>query len=97
MKVWKIYIKNIDKDTDTRKYELYAITKDKDILEEFKQTRNMDKFIIKKDNFEKSEYVEFVNDNRGLILSRQKLSTKGISDNGKYIKKTIEEVMSEFE
>ena len=97
MKVWKIYIKNIDKDTDTRKYELYAITKDKDILEEFKQTRNMDNFIIKKGNFEKAEYVEFVNDNRGLVLSRQKLATKGISDDGKYIKKTIEVVMTEFE
>ena len=80
MTIYKFFKIPKDCDNDTydleSKYELYAITNNKEMAERFKEDRNMKKFIYKKDkHVTKEEYAEICNNNRGALLSYQPLTT----------------------
>lgn len=56
------------------KYPLYAFTNDKKLAKEFSETRDMKKFIKRVSHIEKSEYVDFTNQNRGQLLEKYSYS-----------------------
>lgn len=94
MKVWKIYSKN--ETENGHKYELYAVTNKRAYIDTFKFLRNMNRFIVKKDDWSKEEYAEFVNDNLGLYLNYMPVKTKSTKD-GEYIDTVIDVLMTNFE
>lgn len=74
MKIWRFY-KKPKKDSTKRDYELYAITNNKKMAEEFIATRNMDLFLMKKSKEDKEDWIDFANENRGAVLDYYKLLT----------------------
>lgn len=84
MRVWKYYLDRArleeNKDRAFRnqadRFVLYAITNDKKKAKEFKETRNMDLFIEKKDDIDKHDYKEFILSRRGVLLLYVSLITK---------------------
>lgn len=84
MRVWKYYLdrsrleENKDKAfrNQADRFVLYAITNDKKKAKEFKETRNMDLFIEKKDDIDKHDYKEFILTRRGVLLLYVSLITK---------------------
>jgi len=90
-----------------RKYDtglvpsIYAYTMDKNIFEEFKKVRNMDKFIINKIDMSEDEAEEFERKYRRYLLGYRYYETydrsmiDGISNN--LAKRTVKIVSTEFE
>lgn len=82
MKVWLFYIasKEVDNlpfDTEDReKKELYALTNSKKLAKGFKDTRNMEKFVLRKHEMEKNDYSRLANDNRECVLEWSKIKSK---------------------
>ena len=83
MKIWKFYI--VEKKTKKNDIELYAITDKKDIAKEFKKTRNMKIFKLIESNMDKTEYINFLNEEAyGNELIHMKLLTDGVDDTNRY-------------
>ena len=80
MKVWRFYDKANKSHSD---YVLYAITNNKKIAKEFIATRNMDRYIMRKSDIDKEDWINFADDNRGCVIEIHELDTrvKGKSEN----------------
>lgn len=73
----KISIEYTDESEDINKNRLYAITSDKELLDEFLSIRNKDVFKVNKIELLPSEYEELVHsDLRKAVIDRYTLSTK---------------------
>ena len=96
MKVWRFYLKP-EKDSERRKYELYAITNKKDLAKKFMKERDMDKFIVKCSKTDKIEYAKFANDNLTLLLEMNTFITKTVDGDGKYRTKEVDVLTTEYE
>lgn len=82
MKIYKFYRVHSDEglensqDLDVRdKYPLYAFTNDKSVRKEFKEFRDMSKFVERKSTIDDSEYRDFENSHRSQLLQKRKLKT----------------------
>lgn len=89
MKVWRFYYAQKREDNDRMDYQLYAVTNKKEYAKEFKQTRNMDKFVINESKLDFDEWKEFANDNRGSVLDIMTFMTRRELPNGFYGTKPI--------
>lgn len=74
---------------DNGKFELYAYTPEKNIAKEFEETRNMDLFIKKTIEIDRSDYDEFYSKHDLCILDYHVFSRKDISDDNKYYAKPV--------
>lgn len=90
MKLYKFYIEkkyNMNPNISTisnSDYSLYAITNSKKLAKDFMATRNMDRFILKKDTVEKDVGIEILESYRTFNLISGALSTAYINDDGIY-------------
>ena len=82
MKVWRFYIIP-EKDSENKRYDLYAITNNKEFAKKFKKERNMDKFIVRCTNESKESYAEFANKNLSCVLDYRAFITKTLTENKK--------------
>lgn len=57
------------------KYNLYALTVDKELAKRFEKERDMNRFIKRVTKVSKEEYAEFANSHRGKVLTLQKIRT----------------------
>lgn len=96
MKIWRFYLKP-DKDIAGNNYELYAITNNKKIAKAFMESRNMDKFIVRKSDEESSTYVEMATQDRAKVLDVKSLRTKSISANGFETEDHVDVVCTDYE
>lgn len=71
--MYLIYIKTDDM-ADVAQYDIYAYTNSKEILKQFKETRNMDKFYIKKESFTKEELNDLYKTHMHSNLEKYKVS-----------------------
>lgn len=83
MKVWRFYIIP-EKDNEKRRYDLYAITNNKEFAKKFKKERDMNKFVVRSTNETKESYAEFANNNLSYVLDYRTFITKTITENKKY-------------
>lgn len=96
MKIYKFYykadIKDISVECDDgsilntddyiqHKYPLYAFTNKKKLYKEFKEERNMDNFIIIKNDIDKEDFADFAECNRNAYIEKSTLKVK--DENGK--------------
>ena len=96
MKVWRFYLKP-EKNSERRKYELYAITNNKKFAEKFMKERDMDKFVMKCTKETKEEYAEFANNNLTLVLGMRTYLTKMLDSNNNYRTKDVDILSTEYE
>lgn len=97
MKLWKFY-KVPDEDEVNKEYPLYAVTNEKDIAKEFKETRNMEKFIVQVSKDEpKNAIADFINSNYEMLLKRRDFTTGVIAKNGKFDLRTAKIVCTDYE
>jgi len=93
MTIYRFYLKT--KNKGHTEYGLYAITNKKKIAKEFRETRNMKRFIEKSsDDMDKDEWIEIANDNRGMVLDHYELETRGYDENDKPKVKKIKILMT---
>ena len=96
MKVWRYY-KKPEKDSSDKQYDLYAITNKKEHAKKFEKERNMDKFIKRCTDEDRSTFVDLVNDNRALFLSMNKFTTGTVLPNGNIKAIDVELLTTDFE
>ena len=96
MKVWKFYLIP-EKDNQNKRYDLYAITNNKKYAKRFKEERNMDMFIERCTDEDKSDYIKFINDNRHCALIIKELMTRDVYKNGYIGTKKVEVLLTIYE
>ena len=97
-KFFKIPDKELDNPNDRieERYQLYAMTNNKEYAKRFKNDRNMKKFIYKVDkHITKEEYAELSNYDRGTILELVKVRTI-FNNNHTAENSTHEEILMTF-
>lgn len=68
MKFWIFYHRNIDDFDELGPYEIYAYTNNKDLAKNFKDTRNMNNFYLKKMDLDRKEYNDLYRNYMNQIL-----------------------------
>ena len=96
MKIWRFY-KKPKKHSDKRDYNLYAITNNKKLAEDFINTRNMKVFICKKSEEDKEDWLEYANENRGQVLDYYKLNTFTVDEDNQCTTKKVKIPITFFE
>ena len=96
MRIWRFYLKP-EKNSERKKYELYAITNNKVYAKKFMEERDMNKFIHKTSKEPKEAYIEFANNNLSLVLGMHKYATKTINEKKEFNTTIIEVLSTEYE
>lgn len=86
MRMWKFF-KKPDRDGEIPEtvtlqdmYQLYALTNQKELADEFREMHDMSKFIEKTEkDIDEDEYRLYANKNRSRVLSKTKFTTQGES------------------
>lgn len=76
-------------------YSLYAYTQNKEFYKYFKKVRDMSKFIVKV--IEVDSFDDFCDDHDSYLLEFHSLTTKGINNDNKVIRKSVEVLMTKAE
>lgn len=93
MHVWRFYLKN----DEEKGYELYALTNNRDIANEFMTMRDMNMFICIKSKVEKSEWINISTENRLAVLIKTELATQDVKGNGLIGTTEVEVVITGYE
>lgn len=78
-------------------YILYGITNHRKIAEQFMEERNMEYMVVTKDEMDKSEYQEFANEFRHLVLSETSLAARSVNKNGKIVSVEHTFILNDYE
>lgn len=97
MKIWRFYKKPEDKNDVKKRYDLYAITNNKDYALHFMNTRNMDMFYTRCTKEDRETYSKVANDNRDCVLDEYGLITNETNSNGLISHTKIPMIMTFYE
>lgn len=75
VKVYLFYLDNLPEYADSHK-RLYAFTDKKELADEFMKTRDMEKFLLVKDDLSKEEYRFLKDKFRGCIITKTQFRTR---------------------
>lgn len=104
MKIYRFYLikdkkypfENCNDILDNR-IELYAITNSKSKAKEFREQRDMNKFIEKSSKCEMDEWISFSDENRGNVLRYIELDTSDVSESGLIYTMTMKVLATDYE
>lgn len=97
MRIWRFYKKPDNQDDVRKRYDLYAITNNKDYATHFMSTRNMNNFYTRCTKEDRETYTKVANDNRNCVLDEFELITRDTDGNGIVTHTKIPMIMTFFE